>query len=127
MQDSAPAWRHSYGAFARYSPAQPWVISAEADVLINTFQGVANRTGLTGFVTTDYEPWKGLHFTATGEFADASFAGGSDVGAWGGLIWFFLPHVDIRGDYIYRSLGSNLASGSRTSTNALLAQLHFYL
>ncbi len=125
VQDASPTWRHAYGAFARYSPTVPWVISAEVDMLANTFRGKTNRTGITSFATADYEPWKGLHFMATGELAAPSFDTGTNVGAWGGVAWFFLPHVDIRGDYVYRSLGS--ASGARVSTNALLAQLHFYL
>lgn len=125
VQDLAATWRHAYGAFARYSPSAQWVISAEADFLYNTFQTKENRTGFVSYATVDYEPWKGLHLLGTGETAIANFGQGTNFGAWGGAAWFFLPHTDLRLDYVYRSFESD--AGSRSSTNALLAQLHMYL
>jgi hypothetical protein len=114
--------RQAHGLTARYVPAKPLVILAEADVLKRT----GASFGYVGMTTFDLEPVQGLHLAATGELLDRGESSGAEaglgrgkpqLGGWLTLNWFFGPHFDLRVDGVFRQ--------KRGET--LLAQLHFYL
>jgi hypothetical protein len=123
--------RHAHGVFGRWSPAEPLVFLAEADLTLTSQPSTPtlaaiNTVGGVGFFQTDVEPLQGVHLIATGEFqALPTDTKGPSYGGWGSLAWFFAPHADLRLDAIYR-IGTPGSAGHATSTT-LLAQLHFYL
>lgn len=123
--------RHAHGLFARWSPAEPLVFLAEADLTLasqpaTATLGAINTLGAVGLLQTDIEPIQGVHVMVTGETqALPTDTKGPSYGAWGTLAWFFAPHADLRLDGIYR-IGTPGSAGHATSTT-LLAQLHFYL
>ena len=63
--------------------------------------------------------------SATGELLEGSPGkDGPSAGAWGSLVWFLLPHVDLRGDFVWQSLERGGARGSVTN---VIGQLHIFL
>ena len=125
------AIRHAHGIFGRFSPVEPLVLLAEADVTLTSqpptgLTGAINTLGGVGFLQADLEPLQGVHVMATGEMqALPTDTKGPSLGGWGTLAWFFAPHSDLRLDAIYR-IGAPGSAGNAHSTT-LLAQLHFYL
>jgi hypothetical protein len=119
----AKVLRHAHGVTARYSPMTELAILSEVDVLKNT----GSKFGFTALLQGDYEFTQGLHGILTVEALDqgkadvdgaedALGAGKPIVGIWGGVNWFFLPHLDLRLEAVYRK-------GSATSVQS---QLHFF-
>lgn len=115
--------RHAHGLMARYSPMTELAILSEVDVLKTT----GSKLGFTAFVQGDYEFLQGLHGIVTLEALDrgkadvdgatATLRAGKPVlGVWGGVNWFFLPHLDLRLEAVYRK-------GEATS---IQSQLHFF-
>jgi hypothetical protein len=119
------AFRQAHGAFARYVPAKPVVIMAEFDILARSPKRRPIEVGSTGLLQVDVEPMQGVHLATSGELLTPSFGEqGVALGGWLSAFWFFLPHVDVRADFIYRSLPVN---DGRTGVVTWLAQLHGWL
>lgn len=130
---ATPIWRQAHGVFGRAAPWKPLVISAEMDMLVLSqppsavLQGQeATRLGYAGLGQLDLEPITGVHVIGTGELLrDPSIAqGGPGYGVWGSLHWYFLPHLDVRGDAIYQSVP---AGPARVGVTTFLLQGHIYL
>jgi hypothetical protein len=125
LESRTSAFRQAHGLFGRYTPAKPVVVMLEADVLVRSPKRRAIEIGSTGFLQVDVEPVQGIHFAATGELLTPSFADQApSLGGWLSAFWFFLPHVDVRADFVYRSLAVNDA---RTDVVTWLAQIHGWL
>ena len=120
-----PLWRQAHGVTARYSPFKELVLMTETDALFRSQPSKSLTTGVASMLQADVEPIQGLHLVGTGELKDEqpslmppSYA------LWGGVAWFFLPHVDLRGDAIWQS---NASAAARSNADAFLLQLHAYL
>lgn len=119
--DAGAFSRQAHGLTARYSPWQPLVVLAEANVLKSTGADL----GYVGMAMFDVEPVQGLHFAATGEVLNRGQAepgespgrGETRFGTWLTVNWFFGPHFDLRMDLVVRENRAEL----------LQTQLHFYL
>lgn len=116
--------RQAHGAFVRSALGDDTVLLAEADFLNRSFADA----GYVGFAQVDFEAVQGLHFMGTGEILDNGFDkrqskdpkpgnGAPQLGGWGSIDWFFLPHVEFRFDTVIR----------QSSNVTLLAQLHAFL
>ncbi|MCW5836856.1 MAG: hypothetical protein KIS78_30960 [Labilithrix sp.] len=119
------AFRQAHGLFGRYTPVKPVVVMLEADVLVRSPKRQAIDVGTTGLAQVDVEPVQGVHLAATGELLTERY--GEDalsLGGWLSAFWFFLPHVDLRADFVYRSLP--VADG-RAGVVMWLGQLHGWL
>jgi hypothetical protein len=119
--DQGAVSRQAHGFTARFVPAKPLVLLAEANALKKT----GSSLGYVGMASLDLEPVQGLHFGLTGEALDRGKGpagaelgrGKPQVGGWLTLNWFFAPHFDVRVDLVKRQRREEL----------LLTQLHFYL
>ena len=119
--DDGPIVRQAHGLTARWSPSEPFVLLAEADVLKKTGASL----GYVGMATLDWEPWQGLHLSATGEALDRGEPpigsglgrGEPDLRGWLTVDWFFGPHFELRSDLVWR----------RDRGEILQTQLHMYL
>ena len=120
-----PLVRHAHGVFARYNPVKPLVLLAEADLLAEAWEGAPTVTGFVGMLQADAEVTQGLHIMATGE-AWTPPTGNNIFGAWGSLVWFFLPHFDTRIDLVWQT-SPRTAPTPSVETTMLLAQLHAFL
>jgi hypothetical protein len=124
-------WRQAHGAFGRWSPWQPLVLSSEWDVTLlsqpATAQvGAQSVVGAAGMLQADLEVIQGVHLSTTGEVLNSNLgSSASSFGWWGTLWWFLGPHIDLRGDVILQSLPAG--PSSRTSATVLLGQVHAYL
>jgi hypothetical protein len=116
--------RHAHGVFGRYTPAKPLVLLAEADLLAEAPEGATTSTGFVGMLQADVAVTQGLHLIGTGEMWKAPAGFGTSAGAWGSLVWFFLPHFDTRLDVIWQTSPTPTTS---VDTTMLLAQLHAFL
>ena len=122
--------RGAQGVFARFVPARPVIVLAEA----NSLHTSRRDLGYVGFLQVDWELVQGLHLGATGELLDAGYqqrpsstpgidvprspgAGEPRFGGWLTADWFFLPHCEMRVDAILRS----------QEDFTLLSQLHVFL
>lgn len=116
--------RQVHGAFIRSALTENLVILAEVDGLIRTHR----EAGYVGFAQLDYEITRGLHLIGTGEILDEGHVKGSSTprtagagqprfGAWGGVDWFCLPHVEVRADLMKR----------QQDETTIMAQLHVFL
>jgi hypothetical protein len=118
-------FRQAHGAFARWVPAKPIVVLAEADLLARSPKRRAIEVGSAALLQVDVEPVQGLHLATTGELLTPSFGEQAvSLGGWLSAFWFFLPHVDVRADFVYRSLPVN---DGRAGVAMWLAQLHGWL
>jgi hypothetical protein len=125
-----PSVRHAHGLTGRYSPVEPVVLLAEFDVLKNSRAGL----GYTGFAILDIEPLQGLHVggtfevLSTGKPQDGKSslgAGKLQKGYWGTISWFFLPHMDLRVDVVFRD---GVDADNKAKLNgSYQAQIHVYL
>jgi hypothetical protein len=137
-----PDWRQAHGAYVRAAPVKALVIMGEGDLIVNTVTpSSASSTGFASMLQADVEPIQGLHLIATGEtLSPGGPAPRSSFGVWGSVHWFFLPHADVRFDYIYRSqangdapppgtIGGGLttASSATIPVTTFLVQAHVYL
>ena len=124
-------YRYANGVFARYSPVQALVLLAEADSVYQSLTYNGHRGGYAAFAQADYEPTQGFHFMLTGEVMDSGTEGEpASFDGWISAVWFFLPHMDLRLDGIYSSLGSPGAGttpASHTGVTTWLAQFHVFL
>jgi hypothetical protein len=124
-------YRYANGVFARYSPAQPLVLLAEFDSVYQSLTWNGHRSGFAGFLQADYEPVQGFHFMLTGEAMNGGNAGEpSSFDGWVSAVWFVLPHVDLRFDGIYSTLGVPPEPGTPASyvnVTTWLAQFHVFL
>ena len=117
--------RHAHGVFVRASFWHPLVVLAEMDVVARAPKEAPNQFGHAALVQADLEVVQGVHAMVTGETHDA---GGEDSEpSWAGWLtvdYFFLPHAEFRVDGIRQKRSFGPAS---VTSNALMAQLHFYL
>jgi hypothetical protein len=124
-------YRYANGVFARYSPVQPLVLLAEADSVYQSLTWHGHRGGYAAFVQADYEPAQGFHIMVTTEVMNGGSQGEPpSFDGWLSGVWFFLPHMDLRLDAIYSSLGVASSIGqpaSHTAVNTWLAQFHVFL
>jgi len=118
------ALRQAHGAFARAALTEDIVVLAEANALFTT----DHDSGYVGFAQVDYELIRGLHLMATGEILDKGYDtlvggprtagnGKTQLGAWGTVDWFCLPHVEVRADAFSR----------QADEFTILGQLHVFL
>jgi hypothetical protein len=125
LEERVASFRQAHGLFARAAPVRSLVILAEADVLASSPKRRAIQTGTASMLQLDFEPLRGLHLIGTGEVQDRTFARTPPSwGAWGSVHWFFLPHVDVRVDAVWQSLGQE---SGRTDVVTLLGQIHAFL
>ena len=128
---SVTDYRYANGPFVRYSPVGQLVLFAEADWVYQSLTWNGHRSGYAAFVQGDYEPTQGLHLMVTAEAMNRGASGEpSSLDGWLSAVWFFLPHMDLRLDGIYSSVGVPATSASpSTHTNATswLAQFHVFL
>ncbi|HTQ04028.1 MAG TPA: hypothetical protein VMI54_09230, partial [Polyangiaceae bacterium] len=83
------------------------------------------RKGTVGYVQADVEMLQGVHFALTGEMQHYGVHRTPfSWGVWFSQTWFVAPHIDVRLDDIYQTIGD--PSGS-TSNLEFLAQMHVYL
>lgn len=118
--------RQAHGVFARYSPVERIGVFAEGNVLADAVGEGDLTVGSVGYLQVDTEPAQGLHVRAGGEWCDDNH--GDDASAvlraTGSVIWFFLPHLDVRADVFYGTL--YCTPGTEPGPLALV-QLHGYL
>lgn len=121
----APSFRQAHGIFGRMAIAKPLVVMAETDLLVRSPRRQVLTTGLAGLLQADFEPWQGLHFIGSGELVDRTLSREPvSYGAWLSTQWFFLPHVDVRFDFIWQSVAQ---SATRSDVTTLLGQIHAFL
>jgi hypothetical protein len=119
------SYRQAHGVFARYSPVPSLVFLMEADLHHQSLTWNGHRAGYAGFLQGDWEPRQGIHLLLTGEAKNGGSAGEqASTGAWASVVWFFLPHADVRLDEVVQRLDG---ASRDTTTYSLLAQLHAYL
>lgn len=125
LESRTSAFRQAHGLFGRFVPAKPVVVMLETDALVRSPKRRAIETGATGILQVDVEPIQGVHVAATGELLTPRLGDEAlSLGGWLSAFWFFLPHVDVRADFVYRSLAVNDA---RSDIVMWLAQLHGWL
>ncbi len=118
-------FRQAHGVFGRYAVAKPVVVLAELDLLARSPKRRELDLGATGFVQVDIEPTQGLHLAPTLEVLTNKLGDeGAALGGWLSAWWFFLPHLDVRGDVIVQSLP---AGTDRATVTSFLAQFHGWL
>jgi hypothetical protein len=124
-------YRFSNGVFARYAPVGPLVLLAEADSVYQSLTWNGHRGGYAGFIQADYEPIQGFHVMLTGEAMNSGQSGEPPSGdLWFSAVWFCLPHVDVRLDGIFASVGipaTSTSAGSYDNASTWLAQIHAFL
>jgi len=118
--------RGANGIFTRLTLFDPLALLGEADLLTDSTRGL----GYVGFVQADYEVIQGVHGLVTFEWLDqgqrkqdqvnnvakANGSGKPEVAPWVSADWFFLPHMDVRADFIFRP-----------DAFEMLAQFHAFL
>ena len=116
--------RQAHGVFVRNGFSDKLVLLAEADALFTT----DHDPGYVGLAQFDFEATQGLHFMLTGEVLDKGYdklVGGGrslgngklELGGWGSVDWYFLPHCDFRADLFSR----------QNDEVTVLGQLHVFL
>jgi hypothetical protein len=124
-QALVPMWRHAHGLFMRAVPAEPLVLTAELDYILDSGKNRPHSAGTQLMLQADLEPWQGIHYQLTGELGNFGPRGvGASGAAWASFAWFFASHADFRIDGVFESLAD--ASG-HTGAELLLAQFHLYL
>jgi hypothetical protein len=119
-------WRQVHGAFGRWAtPYQPLVLLTEWDYVFESARNNFYKRGLVSYLQADWEPLLGMHFMLTGEAAKVgSRERHWSYGGWLTYAWFPAPHLDVRLDGIYQSLGS---AAGRDGVYTLLLQGHVSL
>lgn len=119
------AWKQAHGLFGRYAPVKPVVVMLEADALVTSPKQKDTAVGATALLQVDVEPVQGVHVAGTGELLDPDFGdGAASLGGWFSAFWFFLPHLDLRADVIYRNVP---AGDDRAGVVSFLGQVHGWL
>ncbi len=125
LQTQAPTVRHAHGLFARIAPNEKLALLAEADFLAWQSPQVLDRIGFAALLQADLNLMQGLHVMATAEAGHTgSGEPGPSVGGWLSGAWYFLPHMELRIDNIFRRRSN---PGSSAFEYTLLVQLHFFL
>jgi len=118
---AADDWRQAHGLFSRWHAGGPWVLLAEADLLVQSASGVARDWGGTGFLQADFEALQGLHFIFTGEGLHQNQV--TSYGAWFSVSWFFFTYAEARIDTTFTEFG--VPGGGHEPSFSVLGQLHF--
>jgi hypothetical protein len=116
--------RQAHGAYIRAAFTDDIVLLAEADGLITS----DHDPGYVGFAQLDWEVTRGLHLVGTAEIQDRGYDklvggprtngnGQQQLGAWGTVDWYCLPHVEVRADVFSR----------QNDELTILGQLHVFL
>lgn len=116
LDGGVPTLRQAYAITARVAPWKPLVVLAELDALVASKLGNSVRAGQAGWIQADVEILRGFHVLSALEDLRPATGGSTQVGAWGGLQWFVIPHLDMRADWVRRS-----------SVDTWLIQLNGYL
>ncbi|HET6980740.1 MAG TPA: hypothetical protein VFI53_01295 [Myxococcaceae bacterium] len=116
-----PTLRQAYGGFARLAPWRPLVFQLEADlVLQNQLGSGIQDVGHAEWLQADLEFVRGLHLFGALEGMKTGSTPELQRGAWGGVWWFVIPHLDVRADVVERW-------GEGPPTTTFLVQLNGYL
>ena len=115
------SWRQAHGLFSRWHVGGPWVVLAEANLLVQTADNVATDWGGVGFLQADWEAIQGLHLIFTGEALRQRYV--NSYGAWFSVSWFFFTYCEARIDVTFNEYG--LAGGGHLPSLGILGQLHF--
>jgi|CZKU01.1.fsa_nt_gi hypothetical protein len=127
IQYGVTDYRYANGVFVRYAPVQPLVLLAEADSVYQSLTWNGHRGGYAAFAQADYEPAQGFHVMLTGEVLNGGAAQEpASFDGWLSAVWFFLPHMDLRFDGIYSSIGA-AGAPANTGVTTWLAQFHVFL
>ncbi len=117
--------RQAHGLFARVAPWAPLAVLAEGDLVIQDPTGGPHATGVATLLQADVEPLQGIHLIGTGEtWRPGGPETHTSYGAWGSVDWFVGWHVDLRFDYVWRSMALD---GMRLDGTSYLAQVHVYI
>ncbi|MFZ5444823.1 MAG: hypothetical protein ACOZQL_32840 [Myxococcota bacterium] len=121
-----PTTRHAHGLFGRFAPSEKLALLLEADFLAWQTPQKLDRLGFAAFGQADFDVMQGLHLMGTLEGAHTgSGEQGPQLGAWASAAWYFLPHMELRLDNIFRRRS---APGAAPSFEySLLVQLHLFL
>jgi hypothetical protein len=114
-------WRQAHGLFSRWHVGGPWVVLAEANLLVQTANNVATDWGGVGFLQGDWEVIQGLHLIFTGEALRQRYV--NSYGAWFSVSWFFFTGCEARIDVAFNDYG--LSGGGNLPSLGVLGQLHF--
>jgi hypothetical protein len=124
-------YRYANGVFARYAPVQQLALLGEIDSVYQSLTWNGHRGGFAAFLQADYESVQGFHLMLTGETKNTGSEGEpTSFDGWLSAVWFCLPHVDLRLDGIYTSLGYPPVTGVpayRSGVTTWLAQFHVFL
>jgi len=115
------SWRQAHGLFSRWHVGGPWVVLAEANLLVQTADNVATDWGGVGFLQADWEAIQGLHLIFTGEALRQRYV--NSYGAWFSVSWFFFTYCEARIDVTFNDYG--MSSGGHLPSLGVLGQLHF--
>lgn len=116
--------RQAHGLFVRLSPVVPLVIFGEGDLVVNSPAGASTTKAFASMLQGDVEPIQGLHLILTGETLTPGGGAASSYGGWAAIDWFCLRQLDVRFDFMWRSME---AGGDRLDVKAVLVQAHLYL
>ena len=114
--------RHAHGLFLRWAPAPSVALLAEGDFLAWVAPPVLDRFGYAAMLQGDFELVQGLHLVAIAEASARADGRGTWLGAWGSVLWYPLPHLEVRLDNIVRNSGVGTPFGY-----TFLAQFHLFL
>jgi hypothetical protein len=127
ISSTLPTTRHAHGLFARLAPTEKLALLAEADFLAWQSPQKLDRLGFAALVQADFDLYQGLHLIGTLEGAHTgSGEPGPLLGGWISATWYFLPHLELRIDHIFRRNASPGATTGAFEYQALL-QLHAFL
>lgn len=121
-----PTVRHAHGLFGRFAPSEKLALLAEADFLAWQSPQQLDRLGFAALFQADLDVMPGLHVMATAEAGHTgSGEPGPSVGGWLSGAWYFLPHMELRIDHIFRRRSTPGSPGA--FEYSLLVHLHLFL
>jgi len=115
------ALRQAHGLFSRWHVGGPWVLMAEANLLVQSADNVATDWGGVGFLQADWELLQGLHLIFTGEALRQNAV--NSYGVWASVSWFFFTYCEARIDVTFNEYG--VSGGGHEPSLGVLGQLHF--
>lgn len=119
--NASNVWRQAHGLFSRWHVGGPWVLLAEANLLVQSADKVATDWGGVGFLQADWEAIQGLHLIFTGEALRQGYV--NSYGAWFSVSWFFFTYCEARIDVTFNEYG--VPGGGHEPSLGVLGQLHF--